>query len=153
MQKKSRSNTIISRFLQGIWFHTVWKTGKIVLTYCFPKETITAIIMLYRNTKVKVRSLERDTDFDIVAGVLRGDILSLYMFIIYLYNVNETSIDLIWENDFTLKKQTVSHRIYSIHWLCRWHTTSGKYPYPSRIPAAIWSRQQETLTSSVRKQN
>ena len=31
-------------------------------------------MMLYRNTKVKVRFPDRDTDyFDIVAGVLQGD--------------------------------------------------------------------------------
>ena len=42
-------------------------------------------MMLYRNTKVKVRSSDGDTDyFDIVAGVLQGDTLALYLFIIYL---------------------------------------------------------------------
>ena len=42
-------------------------------------------MMLYRNTKVKVHSPDRDTDyFDIVAGVLQGDILAPYLFIICL---------------------------------------------------------------------
>ena len=42
-------------------------------------------MILYRNTKVKVRSPDGDTDFfEIVAGVLQGDTLALYLFIIYL---------------------------------------------------------------------
>ena len=45
-----------------------------LFAYGLPKETVTAIMMLYRNTKVKVRSPDEDTDyFDIVAGVLQGD--------------------------------------------------------------------------------
>ena len=40
-------------------------------------------MMLYRNTKVKVRPPNRDTNyFDIVAGVLQGDTLASYLFII-----------------------------------------------------------------------
>ena len=63
-------------------------------------------MMLFSNTKVKVRSLDGDTDFfDIVAGVLQGDTLAPYLFIICLDNVLRTSIDLIKENGFTLKKQ------------------------------------------------
>ena len=47
------------------------KMKQILLAYGLPKETATAIMMLYRNTKVKVRSPSRITDyFDIVAGVL-----------------------------------------------------------------------------------
>ena len=41
--------------------------------------------MLYRNMKVKVHSTDRDTDFfDIVAGVLQGDALPPYLFMICL---------------------------------------------------------------------
>ena len=36
---------------------------QIRLAYCLSKETVTAIMMLYRNTKVKVRSPDGDTDF------------------------------------------------------------------------------------------
>ena len=50
--------------------------GEILLTYSLPKETIAAIMMLNKNTKVKVRSLDGDTDyFDIISGVLQGDTL------------------------------------------------------------------------------
>ena len=77
---------------------------QILLVYGRPKETVTAIMMLYSNTKVKVRSLYGDTDFfDIVAGVLQGD-TAPYLFIICLDYVLKTSIDLIKENGFTLKK-------------------------------------------------
>ena len=34
------------------------KMEQILLTYGLPKETITAIMMLYKNTKVKVHSLD-----------------------------------------------------------------------------------------------
>ena len=45
-----------------------------LLAYDPPQETVVVIMMLYKNTKVKVRSPDGDTDyFDIVAGVLQGD--------------------------------------------------------------------------------
>ena len=51
-------------------------------------------MMLYRNTKVKVRSQDGDTDyFDIVAGVLQGDTFTPYLFIISLDYVLRTSND------------------------------------------------------------
>ena len=53
------------------------KIEQILLAYGIPKETVAAITILYRNTKVKVRSPDGDTEyFDIVAGVLQGDTLS-----------------------------------------------------------------------------
>ena len=79
---------------------------QILLAYSLPKETVAAIMMLYRNTKVKVRSPVGDTDyFDIVAGVLQGDILAPYLFIICLDYVLRTSIDKIKENSFKLTKE------------------------------------------------
>ena len=63
-------------------------------------------MMLYRNTIVKVRSLDRDSDyFDIVAGVLQGDTLTPYLFIICLDYVLKTSIDKMKENGFKLRKK------------------------------------------------
>ena len=54
---------------------------QILLAYGIPKETVAAITILYRNTKVKVRSPDGDTEyFDIVAGVLQGDTLAPYLF-------------------------------------------------------------------------
>ena len=62
-------------------------------------------MMLYKNIKVKVRSLNGDTDyFDIVRGVLQGDALFKYLFIICQEYVHRTSRDLMKEFGFTLAK-------------------------------------------------
>ena len=59
-----------------------------------------------RNTKVKVHSPDGDTEyFDIVVGVLQGDMLAPYLFITCLDYVLRTSIDKIRENGFELTKQ------------------------------------------------
>ena len=78
------------------------KMKQILLAYGIPK----AITILYRNTKVKVRSPDGDIEyFDIVAGVLQGDTLALHLFIICLDYVLRTSIDKIRENGFELTKK------------------------------------------------
>ena len=78
------------------------KMEQILLAYGIPKETVAAITILYRNTKVK----DGDTEyFDIVAGVLQGDTLAPYLFIICLDYVLRTSIDKIRENGFELTKK------------------------------------------------
>ena len=82
------------------------KMEQILLAYGIPKETVAAITILYRNTKVKVRSPDGDTEyFDIVAGVLQGDTRAPYLFIICLDYVLRTSIDKIKENGFELTKK------------------------------------------------
>ena len=99
-----------------------------------PKETIAAITILYRNTKVKVRSPDGDTEyFDILAGGLQGDTLAPYLFIICLDYVLRTSIDKIKENNFELtKKRSRKYR----RRLRRSHSNSGKYTQPSRNATA-----------------
>ena len=62
-----------------------------------PKENVTALMMLYKNTKVK-------DIFDIVAGVLQGDTLAQCLLISNLDNAIQTLIDLMKENGFTEKK-------------------------------------------------
>ena len=63
-------------------------------------------MILYRNTKVKVRSPDGDTEYyDIVAGVLQRDTLAPYLIIICLDYVFRTSIDKIRENGFELTKK------------------------------------------------
>ena len=79
---------------------------QILLTYGLPKETVIAIMMLYKNTKVKVHLPDEDTDyFNIIAGVLQGDTLAPYLFNICLEYVLRTSIDLKKENSFKLTKE------------------------------------------------
>ena len=66
---------------------------------------------LYKNTKVKVRSPDGDTDyFDIIAGVSQRDILAPYFFIICLDYVLRISIDKMKDNSFKLAKER--SRIY-----------------------------------------
>ena len=61
------------------------KMKQILLAYGLPKETIAAIMILYKNTNVKIRSPGGDTDYlDIVTAVLQGDTLVSYLFIICL---------------------------------------------------------------------
>ena len=78
---------------------------QILLAYGIPKETVAAITILDRNTKVKVRSPDGDTEyFDIVAGVQQGDTLASYLFIICLDYALRTSIDKIRENGWRRKE-------------------------------------------------
>ena len=79
---------------------------QILLAYGLPKETVAAITILYRNTKVKVRSPYGDIEyFDIVAGVRQGDTLAPYLFIICLDYLLTSSIDKIRENSSELTKK------------------------------------------------
>ncbi len=75
--------------------------------YCLPGYSRLSIFhRVSRNTKVKVRSPDGDTEyFDIVAGVLQGYTLAPYLFIICLDYVLRTSIDKIKENGFELTKK------------------------------------------------
>ena len=79
---------------------------QIQLAYGLPKKATATILMLYKNTKVKVRSPDGDTDyFDIVTGVLQGDTLAPYIFFICLDYVLRTSIDKMKDNSFKLAKE------------------------------------------------
>ena len=82
------------------------KIEQILLANGFLKETVTVIMMLYKNTIVKVRSPDVDTNgFDILAGVLKGDTLFPHLLIICLDCVLRMSIDLMKENCFKLAKE------------------------------------------------
>ena len=79
---------------------------QILLAYGLPKETVAAIMMLYRNTKVKVCFPDGNTDyFDIVAGVLQGDTLTPYLFITRLEYALRTSTHKMKDNGFKLTKE------------------------------------------------
>ena len=87
-----------------------------------------AITILYRNTKVKVRSPDGDTEyFDIVAGVLQGDTLAPYLFIICLDYVLRADKE---------KKQKAPRKNYYRRRLRRWHSDTGKYTQRSRNTSA-----------------
>ena len=81
------------------------KLQSIMKAYGIPDEIVNAVMMLYKNSKCKVRSPDGDTDFfDICAGVLQGDTLAPFLFILCLDYVLRNSIDKIKENGFTLQK-------------------------------------------------
>ena len=126
--RRNRSTTsqilTIRSILEGVWAKNLLATilfvdftkafdsihrGKmeqILLAFGLQKEPVAAITILYRNTKVKVRSPHGDTEFfDIVAGVLQGDMLAPYLFIICRDYVLRTSIDKIKEHGFKLTKK------------------------------------------------
>ena len=112
LKKKVQFNFSIINLFQVVMTFFNWslihrgKMEQILLAYGIPKETVAAITILYRNTKVKVRSPDGDTEyFDIVAGVLQGDTQAPYIFIICLDYVLRTSIDKIKENGFELTKK------------------------------------------------
>ena len=75
-----------------------------LLEYCIPNET-KAIMVIYKNTQAFVRSPDGDTEFfDIIAGVLQGDALATYLFIIVLDYVLR-NLDQNKNLGFTLRKE------------------------------------------------
>ena len=73
------------------------KMAEILDSYGIPERTIKAIMMLYKNTGSMDRSPDWDTGdtdiFDVVAGVLQGDNLAPYLFIICLDYVLRVAVD------------------------------------------------------------
>ena len=65
-----------------------------LIKYGIPEETFNAIMILYNNTRSMVRSQDRDTPFfDITTGVLQGDTLAPFIFIICLDYILKISLD------------------------------------------------------------
>ena len=124
---------------------------QILLTYGLPKETVPAIMILYRNTKVKVRSLDGKTDyFDIVARVLQGYTLVPYLFIICVDYLPRTSINKFKENGFELTKKrsrsyaakTITDAIYADDIAILANTPAQAKPY-----CIFWNELPQALAS------
>ena len=104
------------------------KMEQILLADGLPKESVEAIMILYKNTKVNVRSPDGYTKYFVtVADVLQGDILAPYLFIICLDCVLRTSIDLMKEKRLKLAKER-SRRYPALS------ITNAEYTHLSRIP-------------------
>ena len=95
-------------------------------------------MVLYKNTKEKVRSADRDTDyFHIVLGVLQGCTLAPCLFIICQEYVLRMTIDIMKGKGFKLVKersrrypaQTITVTDYADD------SASGKFTRPSWPPA------------------
>ena len=73
--KNSKATLLFVYFFKAFDFRG--KIEQILLGCGLPRETVAALMMFYKNTKVKFRSPDGDTDFfDIVAGVMQGDTLA-----------------------------------------------------------------------------
>ena len=85
------------------------KLSSILLAYGVPQVIVDAIAMLYKNSKAIVRSPDGDTDlFQIEAGVLQGDTLAPYLFIICLDYALRISADKNNDLGITLTKRKSS---------------------------------------------
>ena len=81
------------------------KMEQILEAYGIPNEIIKPIMIMYKNTQAFVRSPDGDTEFfDIIAGVLQGDTLAPFLFIIVLDYVLR-NLDQNKNLGFTLRKQ------------------------------------------------
>lgn len=81
----------------------------ILLPYGIAKEAVNAMMILYQNIKTKSRSPDSDTDFfDINAGILQGDTLVPFTFIVCLVYVLRKSLDAQTDWGFILTQQTSS---------------------------------------------
>ena len=66
----------------------------VLIKYGLPSETVNAIMILYKNTRSMVRSPDGDTNFfEITTGVLQGDTLAPFLFIICLDYILKNSLD------------------------------------------------------------
>ena len=78
------------------------KMVRMLLVYGLPKETVNAIMMLYKNMRVIGHSPDEDIDFfDIVAGILLRDTLAPFLFISYIDYLLWILKDLMKENCLT----------------------------------------------------
>ena len=117
--KKPTGDCIICRFHQAVDSIYRGKLEQILRAYGLPKETVAATMILYKNTKVKVRSPDGDTEyFDIVAGVLQGDTLATYLFIICL-DYAKTITDADYADDIAILANTPNQAKTLLHSLER----------------------------------
>ena len=78
----------------------------ILIKYEIPEEITNTIMMLYKNTQSMVRSPDGDTSFfKITTGVLQGDTIAPFIFIVCLDYVLMNSLDINSNLGFTLSQR------------------------------------------------
>jgi hypothetical protein len=84
---------------------------EVLKAYGIPTKIVDAINILYKNTEAQVITPDGDTEFfRIVAGVLQGDTLALFLFIIALdYALREATGEM--HTGFTLKSRRSSRHL------------------------------------------
>ena len=91
------------------------KMFEILELYGIPPEIISAIKVLYSNTKSTILTPDGETEhFDILAGILQGDTLAPFLFIIVIDYVMRVSVDTIKEKGF-LYQPRKSSRYPALH--------------------------------------
>ena len=114
------------------------KMEQILFTYRLPKETVPAIMTLYKNMKVKVHSLDRHRLLWHCSRCAARSYISpipvYYLRRLHALNIcrfNERK----WLYTGWKKKQKIPCTTIMDMDYAQWHSTSGKYTCPSRIPA------------------
>ena len=75
------------------------KMFEILELYGIPTETIEAIKVLYTNTRSSIITPDGETEsFDILSGILQGDTLAPFLFIIVIDYIMRISVDTMKEN-------------------------------------------------------
>ena len=78
--------------------------------YGIPQETVNAIKVLYTDTKARVLTSDGETDtFDIVSGILQGDTLAPFLFIIVPDYVQRISLDAGYEKGLLIHPRRSKH--------------------------------------------
>ena len=94
VRTKNQATIILVDFTKAFDSIHRGKLEEILLAYGLPKETVAAIMTIYRNRKVNVCYPDAHAGyFDIIADVMQGDTLAPYLFIICLDYVFRTSSD------------------------------------------------------------
>ena len=80
-----------------------------ILELCIPKQMVDAIKLLYTNNTATVLSPDEETKpFDIKAGILQGDTLAPFLFIMVVDYILRMSLDTQKEKGLLLKARTSS---------------------------------------------
>ena len=114
------------------------KMKPILFAYCLPKETVAAIMMRYKNTKVKGHS----SDLDRLLRHCSRCAVRRHIGPISIYHLPRLRAqNVYWYNERLQfqagkgKKQKIPLTNKYGCGLLRWHSTSGKYTHPSQNPA------------------